>query len=351
MALKSELFRGDPKLEAAASSDPAHILPGQRGPHVVKIQRALIQVAGADIEPDGIYGPATAAAVADFKRSQKPQILNFAGEIDNIVGIKTMAALDAGMVPNGPKPNGSLRYCGNDRRSLPTLGVGFRPRLAFGVTGGSSVGGPNAPDLMTVVRENAAQAKVWLKSTLFDLNIFRLQVQIPPAQVRVIPTHARLKTHFLFDIDLFKNGPIIALKALPRDAGGVISDLVDFYTEIDNLMTRPDRTFVAELRDLPNTPGFKQFGTSAAFVPDPPKMDAIHVTPLYLNLGILKRVAVLIHEAAHFVSQTTFQDIAHMRSPEYPGPTFGLAIKNVYSYEQLATHLFLRSDRRLLDSE
>jgi len=228
MALKSELFRGDPKLEAAASSDPAHILPGQRGPHVVKIQRALIQVAGADIAPDGIYGPATAAAVADFKRNQKPQILNFAGEIDNIVGIKTMAALDAGLLPKPPKPNGSLRYCGNDRRTLPTLAVGFRPCLAFGVAGGNSVGAPTPPGVMATVRENAAQAKAWLKSTLFDLNTFRLQVQIPPAQVRVIPTHARLKTHFLFDIDLFKNGPIIALKAVPRDAEGVISDLVDF---------------------------------------------------------------------------------------------------------------------------
>jgi hypothetical protein len=351
MPLKSELFRGDTRLEAAAVSDPAHILPGERGPHVVKIQQALIQVASADIVPDGIYGPATAAAVADFKRKQKPQILNFAGEIDNIVGIKTMAALDAGMVPKGPKPNASLRYCGNDRRTLPTLGVGFRARLAFAVAAGSVAGSPTASDLMAIVRENAAQAKVWLKPTLFDLNIFRLQVQIPPAQVRVITTHARLKTHFLFDIDLFKNGPIIALKAVPRDAEGVVSDLVDFYTEIDKLMSRPDRTFVADLRDLPNTPGFQQFGTSAAFVPDPPRMDAIHVTPLYLNLGSLKRVAVLIHEAAHFVSRTTFQDIAHIRSPEYPGPRFGLAIQNVYSYEQFATHLFLRNDRRLLDSE
>jgi hypothetical protein len=353
MALRSELFRGDKKLEAAAVSDPAHILPGHRGPHVAKIQQALIQVAGADLEADGIYGPATAAVVADFKRNQKPQILNFAGEIDNIVGIKTIAALDDGMVPKNPKPqpNALSRYCGNDRRTVPTLGGGFRSRLAFSVADGSVTGPPTETSLLSTVRQNAAQARVWLKSTLFDLNTFRLQVQIPPDQVRVIPTHARLKTHFLFDIDLFKNGPIIALKATPRNAEGVVSDLVDFYTAIDKLMSSPDRTFVAELRDLANTQGFKQFKTSAAFVPDPPNMDAIHVTPLYLDLGPLKRVAVLIHEAAHFVSQTTFQDIEHPRDPDYPGPQFGVAIKNVYSYEQLATHLFLRADRRLLDSE
>jgi hypothetical protein len=97
MSLQSQLFRGDPKLEAAAVSDSAHILPGASGPHVIKIQQALIQVDGAAIAPDGIYGPATAAAVADFKRKQQPQILNFAGKIDNIVGIKTMAALDGAM--------------------------------------------------------------------------------------------------------------------------------------------------------------------------------------------------------------------------------------------------------------
>jgi peptidoglycan hydrolase-like protein with peptidoglycan-binding domain len=66
MGLQSQLFRGDPKLEAAAVSDPAHILPGAAGPHVGKIQRALIQRDGAAIAPDSIYGPATAAAVLAF---------------------------------------------------------------------------------------------------------------------------------------------------------------------------------------------------------------------------------------------------------------------------------------------
>jgi len=348
MALQSQLLRGDPKLEAAAVSDSAHILPGARGPHVLKIQQALIQVAGAAIVPDGSYGPATAAAVADFKRKQQPQILNFAGKIDNIVGVKTMKALDAGMLRKDPKPNALFRYCGNDLRTVPTPGAGVRARLAFGVAAGSATAEPTAPALMAIVRSNAAQAKVWLKSTLFELNIFRLQVQIPPDQARLIPIHARLKTHFLFDLDLFKNGRIFALKSVPRNAQETVSDLVDLYTAIDDLMSRPGR-FVADLRDLGNTPGFQQFNTSAAFVPD--TMDAIHVTPLYLNLGPLKRVSVLIHEASHFLTNRVIQDIQHIRSPTYPGPEFGLAIRNAYSYEQFATHQFLRADRRLLDNE
>ena len=96
MGLQSQLFRGDTKLEAAAVSDPAHILPGATGPHVGKIQLALIQVDGAAINQDSAYGSATAAAVSAFKR--KRQILNFQGKIDDIVGKKTIAALDSEML-------------------------------------------------------------------------------------------------------------------------------------------------------------------------------------------------------------------------------------------------------------
>ena len=42
MALQSKLFRGDAKLEAAATLDVAHIARGAKGDHVRKIQQALI---------------------------------------------------------------------------------------------------------------------------------------------------------------------------------------------------------------------------------------------------------------------------------------------------------------------
>ena len=111
MALQSLLFRGDPKLEGAAVSDPAHIFQGANGPHVAKIQQALNQLDGAGLAQDGIFGPRTAGAVSSFKRGR--QILNTQGQIDNIVGKKTMATLDAemlakerggGVTPPGPKP-------------------------------------------------------------------------------------------------------------------------------------------------------------------------------------------------------------------------------------------------------
>jgi hypothetical protein len=42
MSLRSQLFRGDPKLDVGLVSDPAHIERGAVGEHVGKIQRALI---------------------------------------------------------------------------------------------------------------------------------------------------------------------------------------------------------------------------------------------------------------------------------------------------------------------
>src|SRR6476469_6054785 len=96
MALQSQLFRGDTKLEAAAVSDPAHIMSGSSGPHVGKIQIALIAIDGSSITQDSKYGPATVAAVREFKR--KRNILNFQGQIDDIVGKKTIDALDKEML-------------------------------------------------------------------------------------------------------------------------------------------------------------------------------------------------------------------------------------------------------------
>jgi hypothetical protein len=111
MALQSQLFRGDPKLEAAAVSDPDHIVPGATGPHVGKIQQALIRLDGATIAQDSNYGPQTADAVLAYK--QKRDIVNrsYETKADNIVGKMTMAALDKEMLAlegGAPAPGGKL---------------------------------------------------------------------------------------------------------------------------------------------------------------------------------------------------------------------------------------------------
>src|SRR5215467_9669172 len=98
MPLQSQLFRGDPKLEAAAVSDPAHIMHGASGAHVYKIQSALILLDGAAISADEmqatVYGDSTACAVLAYK--QKRNIINrsYQTRADNTVGKMTMASLD-----------------------------------------------------------------------------------------------------------------------------------------------------------------------------------------------------------------------------------------------------------------
>ncbi len=100
MPLQSELFKDDPKIVAAATAPHAHIREGQRGPHVGKIQMALLAVSNAkiaDVEIDTqFYGPSTAAAVLKYKTEHNPPIINraYQKQADDIVGIMTIAALD-----------------------------------------------------------------------------------------------------------------------------------------------------------------------------------------------------------------------------------------------------------------
>jgi hypothetical protein len=94
MGLRSQLFRGDSKLEAAAVSHNSHITPGSIGPHVAKIQRALNILDGANLKEDGNYGPGTAAAVLAYKRKRNIINRSYQTQADNIVGIMTIAALD-----------------------------------------------------------------------------------------------------------------------------------------------------------------------------------------------------------------------------------------------------------------
>jgi hypothetical protein len=104
--LRSKLFHGDPRLEAAAVSDPAHVLPGASGPHVGKIQLALILLDAAviaDSELDSLtYGDSTARAVLAYKRKRNIVNRSYQTQADNIVGKMTMASLDGEMVKKEP---------------------------------------------------------------------------------------------------------------------------------------------------------------------------------------------------------------------------------------------------------
>lgn len=108
MSLQSDLFSGDPELEACLVSDSAHIKRGARGTHVSKLHTALFAIDHLSVSPDELqtctYGPSTAKAVLAFKT--KRQIINYTYEkrVDDIVGKMTVAALDKEMLHKEIQP-------------------------------------------------------------------------------------------------------------------------------------------------------------------------------------------------------------------------------------------------------
>ena len=135
--LRSKLFHGDPKLEAAAVSDPAHVLLGATGPHVGKIQLALILLDAAviaDSELDSLtYGDSTARAVLAYKRKRNIVNRSYQTQADNIVGKMTMASLDGEMVKKEPLASEPTRIFVNCPRG-PRRGYrreAFAPRVGI----------------------------------------------------------------------------------------------------------------------------------------------------------------------------------------------------------------------------
>jgi hypothetical protein len=141
MGLRSRLFAGDAKLEAAAVSDPAHIVQGARGEHVRKIQLALIRLDGAQIDQDGLYGPDTAGKVLAYKQKRKIVNRGVQAVADDIVGKMTMAALDSEMLADEAKPVLIRPLFPAPRSALgPRRGGGLL--LAFGVGDGGASSKP-----------------------------------------------------------------------------------------------------------------------------------------------------------------------------------------------------------------
>ncbi|MET0348244.1 MAG: peptidoglycan-binding protein [Rhizobacter sp.] len=141
MALTSQLFNGDSKLEAAALSDPAHITQGHRGDHVAKIQQALNQLSGARLTADGVYGQATAAAVLSYKQRRGIVNRSYQASADNIVGKMTVLTLDREMATLEIRPSG-LRAL--DPPPLSTRPSVSGPILAFAFSDAGIVGAPGA---------------------------------------------------------------------------------------------------------------------------------------------------------------------------------------------------------------
>jgi hypothetical protein len=111
----SSVFRFHKKLVDCQNFDQAHIglnagLPQNRkGVHVQLIKKALNVFAakrGMDLldETNPVFDQETEDMVLTFKELHKPPILNFRGEIDPVVGKKTITFLDDELPFQAPKP-------------------------------------------------------------------------------------------------------------------------------------------------------------------------------------------------------------------------------------------------------
>lgn len=144
--LISLALRDDPALQACLISDPAHVVPGSRGPHVARIQSALSLLEKASVIPASelraeYYGSSTAAAVLEYKR--KRQIINRAYQDapDNIVGKMTIARLDEELATWERRPSDSRAVC----RDCGCGGGADFERLQLPLTLGPSVAGGRKP--------------------------------------------------------------------------------------------------------------------------------------------------------------------------------------------------------------
>ncbi|MGA2410559.1 MAG: hypothetical protein ABSG46_09260 [Candidatus Binataceae bacterium] len=168
--LRSQLFMGDPRLEACLINDSAHVIQGTAGDYVSKIQAALCWIDCLNIDAGEItakaYGPSTAAAVLSFKTKRNIINRSYETQADNIVGKMTIAALDnemAGLENQRGNRLGCTISGGSDYLHVH-LALGFLLAAAAGPTAGAA---PTEADIMRLAFQNSRDS---LRGTIRKLN-------------------------------------------------------------------------------------------------------------------------------------------------------------------------------------
>lgn len=192
MALQSKLFRGDPALESCLIKDSDHLVPGARGPHVKKVQRALVLLDGALIGggevSDEVYGPSTAKAVLAYKTKRKIINPTYQKTADNIVGKMTIAALDKEMAVAEGKP--PLQGCFTD------LGAGGRVAAAASIRQGLVAGDLRQLEFVPT-RLNVSIQEAFLEKETIPGSSIRTVLLVDRAVKLLTPFNLTLVTRFL----------------------------------------------------------------------------------------------------------------------------------------------------------
>jgi hypothetical protein len=352
MPLQSELFQGDPNLEACLVNNAAHVTPDASGDHVGKIQVALLTLEDVDIDSGELstqrYGSSTANAVLTYKR--KRNIINFSYQThaDNIVGKMTISSLDREMLAQ-EVPDDSDACFLDDALIAGQAGAGGESGsgvlLGFAVS--ASVLPVTAAGLTPSDRAKSlkADAAAWAAAATSSLGLVAGMLASPdpndPDAVKRTTAFLGLETHF-------------HISTHPNPAA-FVSELSKFYSFIQITISRAANIFVD---DLTNTSDFA-FAFPGGFHADPAQARGqLHFCPQYLKLGNLMATAVIVHESAHYADRT----IGHFASelPPFAGSAVGTghtknyaqlnadeAKQNAYSYAQFALHMFKRFDKRL----
>jgi hypothetical protein len=339
----SQLFRGDPKLEAAAASDPAHIGPGAAGDHVRKIQLAVIQLDSARIAPDGRYGPATAAAVLAYKRLRNIVNRSYETQADDIVGKMTIESLDrelfARELPVEPP------QCQFGATAAPQSRHAYEWSALVATLG--PVPTPAQPrDEALAHRDDALN---WVRAAIVFLR-----------QIHGLAVMKRLNDTSKLKMDLSGIEGTEQVKALKvhfkfeqaPDTLKFLGELLQVYADIQKVLNSGDTFFTNDL--VKNDFAYAYPGAFARADSDPLKK--IFFCKPYLGKGPLFQTAVIVHEGSHFVRS----QIGHVASelPKFDGTpvgsshnyavmTYDEAFQNAYSYAQFALHAFKKTDYRI----
>lgn len=159
MALRSQMLQDDRALQACLVNDKDHVVPGASGPHVAKIQSALLLLdKSLNLPVDELrakrYGPSTADAVLAFKRKRRIINLAYQTSPDNIVGKMTIAQLDSELETHEQRPSPARVVCRGTSESIVSSAGSSS---SFGLVGGPRTSNPRSPaPVMTFRRASIA---------------------------------------------------------------------------------------------------------------------------------------------------------------------------------------------------
>jgi hypothetical protein len=351
MALESELFRDDQRLQACAVDNAAHLTPGAVGPPVAKVQIALALVDEAEIDAGELaatrYGPSTAAAVLDFKTARSIINFSYQTQADNIVGKMTIAALDREMAAFERKSHASpLCHC----RDFPRSREDAAPRRRFFVAFAIPTGAVGAALTGTPKEQALARlpgAKLWVRKAreFIFTGIAQLLSGQPINDFADTEARKALVTHFKIDQ---APHPVPHLDSLER-----------IYGLIGSTLAKADTIFLSD----PSTTDFGNAHLGGFFHLDDPVLGKIRFGPNYAGKGELFQTGVIVHEGAHFVSPVIDHFASELPAPlgtpvnsstgiahtkNYADLSFQEAAQNAYTFAQFALHAFKGFDKRIV---